>query len=159
MDKKICTSCKKSKPLSEYSNDRKRPDGSMMLKSICKRCNSERVKSYNAKKASQNIVKDSLQIMSASPVGKVLDAAFTVDEVEGIKQLLNIKEKLLAMASTPSILSTPIDKDELQGVTLSKTFKVYQSVLDRFNKYIATREGMKIQDIVSMALIEYIDNH
>lgn len=156
MDKKICTSCKKSKPLSEYSNDRKRPDGSMMLKSICKRCNSERVKSYNAKSKSKDC-KDPLKSMTASPVGK--DAAFTVDQVAGLKELLNIKDHLLVMASTPSTLSTPTDKDYLQGVTLSKTYKVYQSVLDRFNKYIATREGEKIQDIVSMALIEYIDNH
>lgn len=157
MDKKICTSCQESKPLSEYSNDRKRPDGTMMLKPICKRCNSERVKSYNAKKASQNIVKDSLQIMPAFLVGK---DAFTVDELEGLMQLLNIKDQLLVMAaSTPSTLSTPIDKGELQGVTLSKTFKVYQSVLDRFNHYIADHQGKKIQDIISMALIEYIDKH
>lgn len=153
MDKKICTSCKKSKPLSEYSNDRKRPDGSIMLKSICKRCNSVKAK----ERSSQKIVKDPLKSMTASPVGK--DAVFTVEQVEGLMQLLTIKEKLLVMASTPNTLSAPTDKGDLQGVTLSKTFKVYQSVLDKFNHYIATREGEKIQDIVSMALIEYIDNH
>lgn len=146
MNEKTCTSCQESKPLSEYSIDGKRVDGSVKYRAICKKCNA--AKTLTNRKAKKSMI--------TSPL---VAKGFTVDEMAGLKELLNIKDQLLVMTSTPSTLSTPIDKGDLQGVTLSKTFKVYQSVLDRFNHYIADHQGEKIQDIVSMALLEYIDNH
>jgi hypothetical protein len=47
----------------------------------------------------------------------------------------------------------------LTGETKTRGFEVYKSVLDSFSKYIDGNKDKKIRDIVSSALVEYMERH
>ena len=47
----------------------------------------------------------------------------------------------------------------LKGETSTKSFKIYKIASERFDKFMASRKGEKVQDIVSAALVEYAERH
>jgi hypothetical protein len=47
----------------------------------------------------------------------------------------------------------------LAGETKVRGFEVYKSVLDVFGSYIEQNKDKKIRDIVSSALVEYMERH
>jgi hypothetical protein len=47
----------------------------------------------------------------------------------------------------------------LAGETKTRGFEVYKSVLDVFGSYIEQNKDKKIRDIVSSALVEYMERH
>lgn len=46
-----------------------------------------------------------------------------------------------------------------QGSTSARRFRIYDNVMNEVNKYIAKHKEKKIQDIISAALLEYIEKH
>lgn len=50
-------------------------------------------------------------------------------------------------------------KCNLEGATIKKGFEVYETVLGEFKEYIDSNPGKKVKDIVSAALLEYIERH
>lgn len=143
---KQCTSCKKLKPLSEFSPDRRRPDGSIYFKPVCKTCNNKKTIERKGWKDYDKITKEPVENNNI----------LSNEEVAELQEILQVKGELLSLLHTKIHQGT---QKELTGVTMSKTFKIYQSVLDKFNEYISSHQGEKIQDLVSLALIEYMDKH
>jgi hypothetical protein len=47
----------------------------------------------------------------------------------------------------------------MDGIAIPKTFKIYRHVLDSFMEYVARHDGELIRDMVSMALLEYMEKH
>lgn len=136
---KYCTECHTWKPLDDFSPDRKRPDGSLLYKPVCKVCHNNYQKS------------------------RMQERSRKLKEYQGTPEYLNsdaLNELIMLLPDLKKLVEPKVsDEILLQGITVSKTFKVYQGVLDRLSRYISNHEGEKIQDIVSMALIEYIGNH
>jgi hypothetical protein len=49
-------------------------------------------------------------------------------------------------------------KSILKGETKTKSFKLYKMAADKFEQYAADHKDEKIQDIASIALLEYVEN-
>jgi len=207
--KKLCTQCNQWKSMTEFSPDRRKPDGTIYYKPVCKACNNGhqkkglRERSQKEQEPVEGLTvidtvhystpdKKDVSILSlqeenavtvpelAEPseneVSKLRESIYipkqevhqstpdrqessrskplTGDEIKAIRNLLKIVPDIEKVLKTGNI-----EEDLLRGQALAKTFKVYSGVLDRFNQYMSERPGEKIQDIVSSALIEYMNNH
>jgi hypothetical protein len=58
-----------------------------------------------------------------------------------------------------SVVYQKYTKSTLKGETKTKSFKLYKSAIDEFEKFLEKHKDEKIQDIASAALLEYVERH
>lgn len=77
----------------------------------------------------------------------------TINEImemlEWYREQKNIKEA--------EIIELPIS-EELKGNIVTRSFKIYENVLEKYNQFCEENPRLKKQDIINMAIIEYIRN-
>ena len=88
------------------------------------------------------------------------------DDIKQIKELLKIKDTLFKIADLYKDnkidlknrieINTELFKDE-KAVT--KGLKVYPTILNEFKDFCRSHKEYKMQDMFSMAMIEYMENH
>lgn len=64
--------------------------------------------------------------------------------------------------STETIIEVPqitLNKSRLHGEIKSRSFKLYENVLNEFKNYCEKHNEFKQQDLLSMALLEYMDKY
>jgi hypothetical protein len=47
--------------------------------------------------------------------------------------------------------------NDLKGEVIHKGYRIYKGAVDEMSKYIQSHSGEKVQDIVSLALLEYVE--
>lgn len=85
------------------------------------------------------------------------------EEDQEIKINKKILDELLEMlewykTNKKDIAADPAE-EFLQGETITKSFKIYMKILDKFEEYCHQHPKLKKQDIVNAAIIEYINNN
>jgi hypothetical protein len=83
---------------------------------------------------------------------------FTKDE-SAIKELLEWYKQTKPNENIIEIPQINLDKNKLRGEIKTRSFKIYQQVLEDFKKYCERHGEFKQQDLLSMALIEYMDKY
>lgn len=81
-------------------------------------------------------------------------------EVTELRDILKHKDAIInLLENKPLIKPNNIDISTLSGDLKVKTLKIYDSVLKEFNKFIKDHKELKQQDIVSLALKEFLERH
>lgn len=83
---------------------------------------------------------------------------------EELRELLDLKEDIKALLERENLRGRIIEVPELRinkftGDLKPKTIKVYENVLEEFNKFVEEHNEYKQQDIVSQALWEFIQKY
>lgn len=180
-----CSICGRSLPATSFSAALKDAAGNIIrYRRECKACRSKKELARQKRKAAESIeipesmegqlkgvttrevpaVEKDRQLLTV-PKNEVYQSTPEKQEQSSIEPLTDneikaVRDLLLVLPDIKKLLKPErVEENLLQGMTLPKTFKVYASVLDKFNQYISGRPGEKLQDIVSMALVEYMNNH
>lgn len=83
-------------------------------------------------------------------------------EIIGLRKLLKHKDDILSLLDNNHVnkdKDTNINVSQLSGDLKVKTLKIYDSVLKEFNKFIKDHKELKQQDIISLALKEFLERH
>lgn len=103
------------------------------------------------KEGNINITKSNMEIYSLEN-----------SEVIGLRKLLKHKDDILSLLDNNHVnkdKDTNINVSQLSGDLKVKTLKIYDSVLKEFNEFIKDHKELKQQDIVSLALKEFLERH
>lgn len=97
------------------------------------------------------------------------NGSITLVNPKDLLELLQAKTEIMKMLSEykkaeqfKNIIEIPalsIDVSKFKGKAYHKTFKVYPSVLDEFNKFIEQYPNYKQQDILAQLILEGIENY
>jgi len=91
------------------------------------------------------------------PLDKIMCGEYTLCEILSDAQVdskgrLNLKRVRQVSDKCPTI-------DDLSGETVKKTYRLYKKVDDEVHKYAEKHPKEKVQDIISLALLEYVEKH
>lgn len=101
------------------------------------------------KECNINITKSNMEICSLEN-----------SEIIELRKLLKHKDEILDfLVNKPLSKNNDIDVSQLSGNLKVKTLKIYDSVLNEFNKFVKDHKELKQQDIISLALKEFLENH
>lgn len=156
-ESKKCPGCKKKLSLASFSPSKKDKDGKILTyASLCKQCRSE----YETKRRKQKVLSEGA-VHQGTPEKKVKKAVHQSTPVNIFNEadMASIHELINLLPDIKRLLNINTDDSILQGCTVAKTFKVYHSVLDRLSQYMMVRPGERLQDVVSIALSEYMNKH
>jgi hypothetical protein len=81
---------------------------------------------------------------------------------ETLKKLIDLADKyddLMGLLSDDGSMPKGITIDLPNADTVRTTMKLYEEILLRFNNFCCNNRAFKKQDLISMALSEYISNH
>lgn len=95
---------------------------------------------------------------------------FVFDKAEGyfVKELTLIKrieriekqyEELLELLSNTKEEPLKINSSVLEGDITQRTFKLYKNTSEKFTKFCNKHKELKMQEILTVALEEFIENH
>lgn len=91
------------------------------------------------------------------------DITHDEEEIEAVKYIMNnikfLKELLEEYISSPKSFkpNIKIDLDTTENIT--KTLRINKKALETFEKFCEENPQHKKMDLISMALIEYVNNH
>ncbi|SFB44341.1 hypothetical protein [Clostridium frigidicarnis] len=103
----------------------------------------------NIQEGNINITKSNMEIYSLEN-----------SEIKDLRELLKYKDNILKLLGNKSLnKGSAIDISELSGDLKVKTIKIYDNVLKKFNEFINCHKEFKQQDIISLALKEFLDRH
>ncbi|WP_283696189.1 hypothetical protein [Clostridium perfringens] len=95
---------------------------------------------------------------------------FVFDKVEGyfikeetlIKRIERLEEQqkeILELLSSTERKSLRIDSSVLEGDIIPRTFKLYKKTSEKFTKFCNEHRELKMQEILTVALEEFIEKH
>ncbi|MDM0633580.1 hypothetical protein QTH57_14590 [Clostridium perfringens] len=95
---------------------------------------------------------------------------FIFDKVEGyfikeetlIKRIERLEEQqkeILELLSSTKKETIKIDSSVLQGDIIPRTFKLYKNTSEKFTKFCNNHRELKMQEIITVALEEFMLNH
>ncbi|EOU1917695.1 hypothetical protein E6V23_07865 [Clostridium perfringens] len=95
---------------------------------------------------------------------------FIFDKVEGyfikeetlIKRIERLEEQqkeILELLSSTKKETLKIDSSVLQGDIIPRTFKLYKNTSEKFTKFCNNHRELKMQEIITVALEEFIEKH
>ena len=67
----------------------------------------------------------------------------------------NIKEKEV----NASVHNLVIDHKELKGNTITRSFRLYEKIAKKLDKFTEQNKELKVMDIINQALLEFIKKH
>lgn len=85
-----------------------------------------------------------------------------ISKFKSLENKVEVMEKeieILKSNRKENIYQDTHDQIDLEGDTVSKTFRVYKDVLVKFNTFCKTNKHYKKQDLISLALYEFMNNH
>lgn len=98
---------------------------------------------------------DSVKVKS-----KVDNNRLSDEEIKQLRELLEIKNKLFDVVSNTNYTQNIDNTNVIQtNRTKQKMFRVDVEVLERWNKFCEDHKHIKVQSLISSALLEYINNH
>lgn len=95
---------------------------------------------------------------------------FVFDKVEGyfikeetlIKRIERLEEQqkeILELLSSTERKSLKIDSSVLEGDIIPRTFKLYKTTSEKFTQFCNEHRELKMQEIITVALEEFIEKH
>jgi hypothetical protein len=178
--KKLCTRCKQWKPVTEFSPDRRKPDGTIYYKPVCKSCHNghlkERLRERSQKEQEQGelpaassnqdnaIIHTIMEAITETTPKAITDTitdtitALTFEEIQELRELLKVKGQLL------NLLNNDHKADHNDTITanksdrIKKTYNIDPGIVEVLNKY-SGETGQSQSDIVNMALSLYLSDH
>lgn len=82
------------------------------------------------------------------------------NEINELREFLKYKDDILRLIKKSSQLTTDCKCElKLQGEIKVKMFKIYDNILSEFDSYIRRHKEMRSQDIISLALKEFLEKH
>ena len=106
-----------------------------------------------------------LRKLSNNCIASDCEGCFLNNSMDGNKTLceilmdVEIDEQGKPVYSTKRQLQQIVKNYNLSGEPKIKTFQFYSSALDAFEKYLERNKDRKIRDIISVALMEYMERH
>lgn len=95
-----------------------------------------------------------------------IKTAFNKDDVKALQDLISIKDDLMQLLisskDSRTIIDVPeitIDSLRLSGNIKTRSFNIYESVIDEFIKFCENNKAFTQKDLLSMAIVEYIDRY
>ena len=111
---------------------------------------------------------DSINSSKAKPTRSKVSKNLTNDEIDKLRHLLSRYDDILHVLDIDSGCNTIYtqhiqDIDNIQIIqttdTRQKMFRVDVKVLDRWNKFCEEHKHIKVQSLISSALLEYIEKY
>ncbi|SFB38417.1 hypothetical protein [Clostridium frigidicarnis] len=114
--------------------------------------------------------KETTEILSKNNIDETLEnkegnievCSLKDSEIIGLRKLLKHKDDILSLLDNNHVnkaKDTNINVSQLNGELTIKTLKIYDSVLKEFNEFIKDHKEFKQQDIISLALKEFLERH
>lgn len=85
---------------------------------------------------------------------KLLNLAHMSDDIE--EMLKHYKAKIKNVVEVPKI---EIDKKKVAGNVITRSFRIYEGVLKDFLKFAEKHDQFTIQDLLSQAVVEFIEHY
>ena len=105
---------------------------------------------------------DSINSSKAKPTRSKVSKNLTNEEIDKLRHLLSRYDDILHMLDIDSGCNT-IYTQHIQIIqtkdTRQKMFRVDVKVLDRWNKFCEEHKHIKVQSLISSALLEYIEKY
>lgn len=86
---------------------------------------------------------------------------FSEDEILALKELIAAKDRLINSANKKKYVSKDIiiDSERLSGDLKTRSFTLYNDVLEVFTEFCKANKQYTQKDLMSMALVEYMDKY
>ncbi|EDT26096.1 hypothetical protein [Clostridium perfringens] len=79
--------------------------------------------------------------------------------IKRIERLEEQQKEILELLSSTKKETLKIDSSVLQGDIIPRTFKLYKNTSEKFTKFCNNHRELKMQEIITVALEEFILNH
>lgn len=79
--------------------------------------------------------------------------------IKRIERLEEQQKEILELLSSTERKSLKIDSSVLEGDIIPRTFKLYRNTSEKFTKFCNEHRELKMQEIITVALEEFIENH
>lgn len=79
--------------------------------------------------------------------------------IKRIERLEEQQKEILELLSSTEKKSLKIDSSVLEGDIIPRTFKLYKNTSEKFTKFCNEHRELKMQEIITVALEEFIENH
>ncbi|EOU1596832.1 hypothetical protein QYB28_002971 [Clostridium perfringens] len=79
--------------------------------------------------------------------------------IKRIEKLEEQNKEILELLSSTKKETLKIDSSVLQGDIIHRTFKLYKNTSEKFTKFCNNHRELKMQEIITVALEEFILNH
>ena len=87
------------------------------------------------------------------------ETSLTVEELSDIRELIDIKDLLLDVVNNKRIMCSNTINIIQTGETKQKMFRIDADVLDKWNGFCERNSEMKVQNLISTALLEFMKNY
>lgn len=96
-------------------------------------------------------------IKESNMKSNISNISLNEEQITDILELIKYKNDILSLVNKEQLKI--IDDKELQGALTVKTFKIYNTILDKFNKFKNNHKDLKQQDIINLALKEFLEKY
>ena len=79
--------------------------------------------------------------------------------IKRIERLEEQQKEILELLSSTKKEKLKIDSSALQGDIIPRTFKLYKNTSEKFTKFCNNHRELKMQEIITVALEEFMLNH
>lgn len=79
--------------------------------------------------------------------------------IKRIERLEEQQKEILELLSSTEKKSLKIDSSVLEGDIIPRTFKLYKNISEKFTKFCNEHRELKMQEIITVALEEFMLNH
>ncbi|WP_283694319.1 hypothetical protein [Clostridium perfringens] len=79
--------------------------------------------------------------------------------IKRIERLEEQQKEILELLSSTERKSLKIDSSVLEGDIIPRTFKLYKNTSEKFTKFCNNHRELKMQEIITVALEEFMLNH
>ncbi|MGU8655136.1 hypothetical protein ACV3RG_15625 [Clostridium perfringens] len=79
--------------------------------------------------------------------------------IKRIERLEEQQKEILELLSSTERKSLKIDSSVLEGDIIPRTFKLYKNTSEKFTKFCNEHRELKMQEIITVALEEFMLNH
>ncbi|HEF0384271.1 hypothetical protein EHZ13_15170 [Clostridium perfringens] len=79
--------------------------------------------------------------------------------IKRIERLEEQQKEILELLSSTKKETLKIDSSVLQGDIIPRTFKLYKNTSEKFTKFCNNHRELKMQEIITVALEEFMLNH
>jgi hypothetical protein len=135
---KTCNKCNETLPITEFYTTKDSRNGKGRIFPECKACKGEIEKGR---------YKDGMLRNSYDDIRAILAVKDELMEIVEQHRHCNPKTKIV------------IETNKLTGDVVTKSFKIYKKVVDEFELFMTKNKQYQIKDIISMALLEYMQKH
>ena len=79
--------------------------------------------------------------------------------IKRIERLEEQQKEILELLSSTERKSLKIDSNILEGDIIPRTFKLYKNTSEKFTKFCNEHRELKMQEIITVALEEFMEKH